>query len=328
MYVEFMDNGLARVTLKQHPFDAGGRSLILNKDVVNEIISNDDSSVNLILLFFTTDPSKASYVVVSHSQLELGEHVLCNTGAPGVMESLDGAVTLTVDVFLNTTSSLVALGNDVYQIVITDYFTLTDPRSWIDVMDLRFMGNVKLLNFSVDPPWAKPPSVADATRLQWLNMNEADAPDNYVLTLQIPGVIFSSIALKLRAEVSEARFSNASSSLLVNIRNTGENEGVFTVVLLEKGFEQARKVNLKPGENAWVRFPVHAPDGEEVEVKVFGGREQLDEYRLILMEETPVGASIPILSVVGLILTLLGAFMTLLYLNDRLKEHPQAPLQA
>jgi len=326
MDVEFMDNGLARVTLKQHPFDASGRSLISNKDVVNEIISDEDSFVSLILLFFTTDPSKTSYVVSSHSQLDSGEHVLCNTGTPGVMERFDGAVTLVVTVFLNTTTSLVALGNDAYQIVVTDYFTLTDPRSWIDVMDLRFTGNVKLLNFSADPPWAKPPSVANATRLLWLNMNEADAPDNYVLTLQIPGVVFSSIALKLRAEVSEARFSNASSSLLVNIRNTGEDEGVFTVVLSEKGFEQARKISLKPGENAWVKFPVHAPEGEEVEVKVFGGREQLDGHRMTLTEKpagTPPQAQYAVLGAIGLILMLLGALMILLHLDDRLKEHHQ-----
>jgi hypothetical protein len=193
-------------------------------------------------------------------------------------------------------------------------------------MDLRFTGNVKLLNFSADPPWAKPPSVANATRLLWLNMNEADAPDNYVLTLQIPGVVFSSIALKLRAEVSEARFSNASSSLLVNIRNTGEDEGVFTVVLSEKGFEQARKISLKPGENAWVKFPVHAPEGEEVEVKVFGGREQLDGHRMTLTEKpagTPPQAQYAVLGAIGLILMLLGALMILLHLDDRLKEHHQ-----
>ncbi|MBO3841991.1 MAG: hypothetical protein FGF48_06195 [Candidatus Brockarchaeota archaeon] len=320
MEVVFMDNGVARVTLKQHPFDAAGRSLISNTEVVERVIGEEDSIISLVLLFFTTDPSKASYVVHAHSKLDPEEQVLCNTGTPGVMERFDGAVTLTLDILLNTTSSLIPLGGDVYQIVVTDYFTLTDPRSWLDVMDFRFMGSVRLLNFSLDPSWAKPPSVATPARLQWLNMNEADAPDNYVLTLQIPGVILSTTPLRLRAEVSGARFSNATSSLQVGVRNTGGDEGVFTVVLLEEGFEQARKISLKPGAEAWVRFPVHAPDGGELVVKVFGGGEQLDEQRLTVNVEKSTETRLPLLSAIGLILMVIGGFTILLYLDERLKR--------
>ncbi|MCX8183657.1 MAG: hypothetical protein N3F08_04500 [Crenarchaeota archaeon] len=322
MEVEFMDNGVARVTLKQHPFDASGRSLISNSEVVERVISEQDSTLSLILLFFTTDPSKTLYMVHSQSELDPDEQVFCNTGTPGVMETLNGAVTLTVDIFLNTTSSLIPLGGDVYQVVVTDYFTLTDPRSWIDVMDFRFTGSVKLLNFTVDPTWAKPPIVADTTRLQWLNANEADAPDNYVLTLRIPGVVVSSIPVRLRAEVSEARFSNATSSLQVSVRNTGDDEGVFIVVLIEEGFEQARKISLKPGREASIRFPVHAQDGGELVVKVFGGGEQLDEHRLTITVEKPVSSKPLIISAIGLILMVIGGFIILLYLDEKLKEHP------
>ncbi|MGB9717865.1 MAG: hypothetical protein ACPL4E_05420 [Thermoproteota archaeon] len=320
MEVEFAENGVARVTLKQHPFDASGRSLISNTEVVERVIGEEDSIISLVLLFFTTDPSKTSYVVHSHSKLDAGEQVLCNTGTPGEMKRFEGAVTLTVDILLNTTSSLIPLGGDVYQIVVTDYFTLTDPRSWIDVMDFRFTGSVSLLNFSVDPSWAKPPAVASPARLQWLNMNEADAPDNYVLTLRIPGVVLSTTPLRLRAEVSGARFSNATSTLRVGVRNTGGDEGVFTVVLLEEGFEQARKISLKPGAEAWVRFPVHAPDGGELVVKVYGGGEQLDEQRLTVAVEKPVENRLPMLSAIGLILMVIGGFTILLYLGERLKR--------
>lgn len=327
MEVEFMDNGIARVTLKQHPFDANGRSLLSNRDVVSEIMDEEDSTVSLILLFFTSNPSKAVYRIVSHSKLDEGEQVLCNTGVPGVMEQFKGAVTLKVELFLNATSSFAKLDGDLYQVAIVDYFTLRDPRSWIDVMDLRFTEDVKLLNFSADPSWSKPPFVANSTRLQWLNMNEADAPDNYVLTLEIPGVVFSSITQKLKAEISGARFSNVSSSLLVNIRNTGEDEGVFIIVLSEAGYEQARKTSLKPGETAWVRFPVHLEEGEEVDLKVFGGNEQLDEDRIILKAEAPVNVSPLTLSVIGLILVVLGAFAIILYLRDRIRKQllPKAP---
>jgi len=159
-------------------------------------------------------------------------------------------------------------------------------------------------------------------------MNEADAPDNYVLTLRIPGVVFSRIALRLKAEVSGVRFLNASSSLLVNIRNTGEDEGVFIVVLLEKGFEQARKIRLKPGENAWVRFPVYAPEGGEVVVKVFGGREQLGEDKVIIETEESLILPVSILRATGLILMILGAFAILMHLHGEPKEHPPVAEEA
>ncbi|MEM2981132.1 MAG: hypothetical protein QXW09_08065 [Thermoproteota archaeon] len=323
MEAEFMNNGIVRVTLKQHPFDASGRSLLSNRDVISEIMDEEDSTVSLMLLFFTSDPSKAAYHIVSHSKLDEDAHVLCNTGLPGVMDQFEGAVTLTIEIFLNTTSSFARLDNDVYQIAIVDYFTLRDPRSWIDVIDLRFKGDVKLLNFSADPSWSKPPSVANSTRLQWLNTNEADAPDNYVLTLEIPGIVFSSVARRLKAEILGARFSNVSSSLLVNIRNTGDERGFFIVVLSEAGYEQARKINLNPGESAWVRFPIHVEEGEEVTVRVFGDKEQLGEDVLILKTEAPV-EFLPIntlvLRSIGLILVMLGVFIIILYLQDMRKE--------
>ncbi|MGC8831946.1 MAG: hypothetical protein ACP5PQ_05145 [Thermoproteota archaeon] len=327
MEAEFVNNGVVRVTLKQHPFDASGRSLLSNRDVVSEIMGEEASTVSLILLFFTSNPSKAAYSIVSHSKLDEDEQVFCNTGAPGVMEQFKGAVTLKVEIFLNTTSSFTKLDGDLYQVAIVDYFTLRDPRSWIDVMDLRFKGDVKLLNFSADPSWSKPPSVANSTRLQWLNMNEADAPDNYVLTLEIPGVVFSSVAQRLKAEILGARFSNISSSLLVNIGNTGGEGGFFIVVLSEAGYEQARKINLNPGESAWVRFPIHVEEGEEVTVRVFGEKEQLDEDVLVLktgapMEFLPI--SVIMLRSIGLILMMLGVFIIILYLQDRHKKQTSA----
>jgi hypothetical protein len=329
MEVEIMDNGVARVTLKQHPFDAAGRSLISNKEVVERIISDQDSTLSLILLFFTTNPSKTLYLIHSPSKLDLDEQVFCNTGIPGVMETLNGAVTLVVDIFLNTTSSLIPLGGDIYQVVVTDYFTLTDPRSWIDVMDFRFKGGVKLLNFTVDPTWAKPPSIANTTRLQWLNINEADAPDNYVFTLKIPGVVFSSTPIRLKAEVSAARFSSATSSLQVSVRNIGDREGVFTVVLTEKVFEQARKVSVKPGEEASVLFPVHAGNGEDLVVKIFGGGEQLDEHRLIVSVDETVNNRLLMLSAVGLILMVIGSLLILFYIDEKLmKRHPPSEEKA
>ncbi|MEM1557544.1 MAG: hypothetical protein QXT26_02175 [Thermoproteota archaeon] len=320
MVVEFTEQGIARVTLKQHPFDFKGESLISDKEVINEIIDEEESMINLVILFFTSNPSKAKYNIVSHTSLYPNEEVFSNTGTPGVMEKFKGALVLIVDIFLNSTSGFMKLGEDIYQVSIVDYFTLRSPGSWIDVMEIKFTGNVRLLNFSTEPTWAKPPSLVEENLLKWINLNEPDAPDNYVLTLEIPGVTFSKVVKSLKAEVSRVFFSNATSTLWLRIRNIGTEEGVFIVSLSEPCCEQARKIVLKPGEENWVKFPIHVTKEKEVLVRVFGEGEELLEKTVLLKgeESTRTGPSIVFLS--GLLLTLLGAFLILAYITDKLKE--------
>lgn len=312
MVIEFTDGGVARTTLKQHPFDFNGVSLLSNEEVVKEIVEDEESTVEFILLFFTSNPSKAKYEVVSHIFLDDNEEVFSNTGKPGIMDRFKGALVLVVDVFLNSTSSFMKIDEDTYQVSIPDYFTLRNPSSWIDVMEIRFSGNVKMLNFSTEPSWAKPPTVLEGNVLKWFNLNEADAPDNYILTLKIPGVVFSRVSRNLRVEVSRVFFSNIDSTLQLDIRNTGMEEGFFVISLLEPCCEQARKVFLKPGERGSIRFPLHVSEGEVV-VRVFADGNRLFE-KAIRLEKSPF------FNLSGFVLIIIGVLLISMHIDKQLKE--------
>ncbi|MEM3712597.1 MAG: hypothetical protein QXR97_03560 [Thermoproteota archaeon] len=312
MVIEFTDGGIARIILKQHPFDVNGASLLSDEDVVKEIVDDEESIVQLILLFFTPNPSKAKYEVVSHISLDDNEEVFSNTGKPGVMDGFKGALVLVVDVFLNSTSSFMKVDEDTYQVSISDYFTLRSPGSWLDVMEIRFSGNVKMLNFSTEPAWAKPPLVLEENVLKWFNLNEADAPDSYVLTLKIPGVFFSKVIRNLRAEVYRPFFSNIDSTLWLNIKNTGMEGGFFIVSLSEPCCEQARKIFLKPGEEVSVGFPIHVSEGEVI-VRVFGDGDKLVEKTIQLK-------SFPLLSLLGFVLIIIGAFLLHIHISEQFKK--------
>ncbi|MDW8034027.1 MAG: hypothetical protein RMI79_03710 [Nitrososphaerota archaeon] len=312
MVIEFTDGGIARVILKQHPFDFNGISLLSNEDVVKKIMSEEESTIESMLLFFTSDPSKSKYKVVSHIFLDVNEEVFSNTGKPGIMDRFKGALVLIVDVFLNSTSGFVKIDDDTYQVFIPDYFTLRNPSSWIDVMEIRIIGNVKMLNFSVEPAWAKHPLIFEGKVLKWFNLNEADAPDSYVLTLEIPGVVFSKAPRRLRAEVSRVLFSDMDSTLRLSIRNTGAHEGFFIVSLSEPDYEQARKVFLKPGEESSIVFPVYVSEGRIV-IKVFGEEDKLFE-ETISLEKSPFP------SLLGFFLIIFGIFLIFTHIEKQLKE--------
>jgi hypothetical protein len=321
MIVEFTDGGIARVTLKQHPFAVNGSSLISNEDIVEEVLNEEESTINLMLLFFTSNPTKTKYNIISHTYFDPEGEVLSNTGIPGAMEKFRGALTLVVDIFLNSTSGFMKLGEDTYQVSITDYFTLRSPESWIDVMEVRFTGNVELLNFSVEPAWAKPPSVIERNCLKWVNLNEAEAPDSYILTLKIPGVIFSKPAQRLRAIASEV-FLDGNSTILLKIRNTGFEEGFFIVSVSESCCEQSRKVFLKPDEECWLKFPLRASEGERVTVKIFGEGDKLFEEAVSLKTKGSELMFFFILGLSGIILTILGVVCILMAVLKSKKPPP------
>jgi hypothetical protein len=319
MIVEFTDGGIARVTLKQHPFAVNGSSLISNEDIVEEVLNEEESTINLMLLFFTSNPTKTKYNIISHTYFDPEGEVLSNTGIPGAMEKFRGALTLVVDIFLNSTSGFMKLGEDTYQVSITDYFTLRSPESWIDVMEVRFTGNVELLNFSVEPAWAKPPSAIERNCLKWVNLNEAEAPDSYVLTLRIPGVVFSKPARSLRAAVSEV-FLDGNSTIFLKIKNTGFEEGFFTVSVSEPCCEQSRKVFLKPNEECWLKFPLRALEG--VTVKIFGEGDKLLEEAVLLKTEMSGLMFFFILGLSGTVLIILGAICILMAMLKSRKPPP------
>jgi len=220
-------------------------------------------------------------------------------------------VMLKFDIFLKTISSSVPLDENAYWPVVADYYKLRYPSGWIEAMKLLSREDIRLLNCPVNPPCVKPPYA----------VNEADASDSSAFTLRTLGVALPKASSRLRAKIYESKFLNSTSTLLVTVMNTGDDEGVFIVILFEKSFEQARKVDLKPGENASVRFPVHVPEGEEVVVRIFGGGEQLDECKLTIGMKKPPSILPLVLGVVGTIPMLVGTLVILSHFMGKFRKH-------
>ncbi|MGB9894688.1 MAG: hypothetical protein ACPLN2_02150 [Thermoproteota archaeon] len=76
--VNFLNSGLVNVSLRMHPFDIYGRSLLSNKNVTDEIIRGEQVSVNELLLLFTNNPNKIKYEVINHTYVDNNAYVLCD----------------------------------------------------------------------------------------------------------------------------------------------------------------------------------------------------------------------------------------------------------
>lgn len=311
----FGRSGAVLVVLDQHPFDQQGRSLIGNRSVDEEVIALENSTVEMGVLLFSATTGGVNYNVVSHSQVDLSKSVFCNLGFSEGMKTFRGAITTTFKIMLNTTTSLTRISDDTYQVVVADFYTASDPQSWIDAIDFRFTDGVALLNYSFSPSWAKAPTTTSADHLSWVNENEADAPDYYVFTLTIPDVIFSTALVKLEGKISQAQVISGQSTLSVKVRNTGQSQGTFIVQVIEGKYDQARKVSLSANEETSVQFPLHIAEGT-VQVSLLADGSTLDRSEL----QIGVGqaSTIPeIIRFLAYALLMVGLASLVLYLMDR-----------
>lgn len=314
--------GSVLVVLNQHPFDQQGRSLISNQSVVNEVIGGENSTIETALLLFSATTEGVNYTIVSHSKLDMNKSVVCNLGLSEGMKAFKGAITTTFEVMLNTTTALTRISDDTYQVVITDFYTASDPQSWIDAINFTFTDGVTLLNYSSEPSWAKPPRIRGADYLGWINENEADAPDYYSFTLGIPGIVFSRAPVKLEGKISQVQILSDQSALSVKVSNTGQSQGTFIVRLVEGEYDQARKVSLSAGEDMSVAFPLHIAEGT-AQVSLLADGSVIDQSEVqIGAGQTSGGYEIIKFLAYGLLLV--GLASLLLYLLDVL-HHAHAP---
>lgn len=315
--LRFERAGRVLVVLNQHPFDQQGRSLISNQSVTNEIIGEENSTIEAAILLFSSTTEGVNYTIVSHSEVNMNKSVFCNLGLSEGMKAFKGAITTTLEVMLNTTTALTRISDDTYQIVITDFCTASDPQSWIDAINFTFTDSVALLNYSSAPPWAKPPRTAGADHLGWVNENGADAPDYYVFTLRIPDVVFSRAPVKLEGKISQAQVLSGQSVLSVKVSNTGQSQGTFIVHVVEGEYDQARKVSLSAGEDAGVEFPLHVAEGT-AQVSLIAEGFVIDQSEVqIGLGPTSIGYEMIKFLAYGLLLV--GLACLLLYLLDMLR---------
>jgi hypothetical protein len=316
--------GSVLVTLNLHPFDQQGRSLISYQNVTDQIISEENSTIETALLLFSATTKGVNYTIVSHSKVDMNKSVFCNLGFSEGMKTFKGAITVTFEVMLNTTTSLTRISDDRYQVVITDFYTASDPQSWIDAINFTFTDGITLLNYSSAPPWAKPPRTADADHLGWVNENEMDAPDYYVFTLSIPDVVFSRAAAKLEGKISQAQVVSGQSALSIKVSNTGQAAGTFIVRVLEGAYDQARKVSLSSGEDGTIELPLHTTGGT-AQVSLIADGSIIDQSEV----QIGVGLSAGVYTMIKLLgygLVMVGLASLVLHLLDREGARP-TPVQ-
>lgn len=253
--VNFLSSGLVNVSLRMHPFDIYGRSLLSNKNVTDEIVREEQISINEILLLFTNNPNKIKYVVINHTYLDNNTYVFCDVNNTGILEGLKGALVVNVLIQLNSTDVVKEISNGTYVVSVKDSLTYMDPRSWIDVINFTFSDGVKLINYSWMPQTALPPKSRGKDYLLWINPSEPSAPNTYTFIIEIPNFHVGVTRSKLIGKINNVEFIRDLRKLKVEISNVG-NESGFFVVMINNSEIQVRKVFLQPNETTVVLFPV------------------------------------------------------------------------
>jgi len=308
--ITFFEDGTVEVVAKLHPFDVYGRSLIGNATIVGMIAEREADMVREMLLFFTDEPGRVRHKIISHIHFVEEEEVFCDIYKRGEMERLGGALLIAVLLQLNTTDAVRRVDGDVYEVRIRDFYTSKDPRSWIDVLNLTFHG-ATLLDYSYLPEYAKGPAAKGADSILWLNLNEKDAPDSYVVVLRIPGLVLR--PREYRPEIVSAELK--AGVVTIRVRNAGQETEIFTVA----ANGQARNIQLGPGEQGVVLFRVGGVELVRVEVWKDGVKLVEREFAFAADPSVIVGHALA-----GLALALLALSAVLRSLKRRGERHEAA----
>ena len=255
--LKFLSDGALIITIKMHPFKASGESLYKDNRIFNEIKNNERSQINDALLLVSTNPAKLKYEVIQHLKRDDNKIVLCDVYNKGVMEKLRGAYIITLKVYLNTSDLLERIDNNIYRITIIDSFTSRDPRSWIDVLNISFGEKVSLIKYEWIPSSSHGPSKTDKNYLLWINFNEPQAPNKYILTLSLPDFHYTSTYITTAFINSYNILKKDSEKVLsIVIKNNSTAPAYFIVRFLSNDIDMARKIFIDPGKTAKVSFTI------------------------------------------------------------------------
>ncbi len=304
--VTFNADGTAVVDAKLHPFTVDGRSLLENKEVEASIRNQTAQTLSYILLMFSDNPRLLRFSVLTQMEKRYGESVLCDVAGTGRMTQFQGAYVFSVRVYLNTSNYIRVLNDSIFEVKLRDSFTSTDPRSWIDVLEVRFNGT-ELLGVSWEPLFAHGPAVREQNRLLWINFNEQEAPDVYTFILKIPGLKYVGEPPEVTAVISSATLEG--NVLRVKVSNTGSSSG-YVYIYVVGGTEQARKLYLFSREEKEVVFPYVT--SREVTVQLYSGSKLLDEKN-VTAAETIQPPALKRLNVYGAAIVIIAVFVASLF---------------
>lgn len=313
--VTFNPDGTAVVDAKLHPFTVDGKSLFEDKEVEARIKNETAETLSYILLMFSDNPRLLRFQVLTQMEKRYGETVLCDVAGTGRMTEFRGAYVFSVKVYLNTSNYLRLVNDSVFEVKLRDSFTSTDPRSWIDVLEVRFNGTAPL-SVSWEPLFAKGPSLKIEDGLVWENFNEQDAPDVYIFTLRMPGLKYVGEPPEVTARIKGAAIDGT--QLRVLVENLGSTSGYVYVVV--GGGEQARKVYLFQGETKEVVFPYVV--GKNVTVFLYSGAKLLDEKSVEVPArvQQPAFQRLQIYGVIAIIIAVfIGSLLAIIYFRTSTK---------
>lgn len=280
--LHFNADGTVIVRQKLHPFTVEGESWFGNSEIEEDLKAEEDIYVMFALLLFTSDPKRVRYEVISHVYRDEEEYVMCDVYGIREMVQFKGAYIIEVLIYLNTTDFVERLEDNTYRIRIRDSFTSSDPRSWIDVIEIKLDPQVKLMTYNWEPKTAKKPSEVSETRILWVNYNEPEAPNVYILDLYIPGLELPEKVVGYRVEIVdvEVRYRG----VVVTVKQLGK-PGYFFVRLVGEGLDITRKIYLEEREQKTVYIPAPLEGREKIKVEVWYEDYLLDLETLDLVEK-------------------------------------------
>ncbi|RLE71316.1 MAG: hypothetical protein DRJ37_05255 [Thermoprotei archaeon] len=287
--LHFNADGTVVVKQKLHPFTVEGESWFGKPEIEEDLKAEEDLYVMFALLLFTSDPKRVKYEVISHVYKNEEEYVMCDVYGVRKMVQFKGAYIIEVLIYLNTTDYIERLEDNTYRISIRDSFTSSDPRSWIDVIEIKLDPQIKLIDYTWEPKKAKKPSEVSETRILWVNYNEPEAPNVYILDLYIPGLELPEKVAGYRVEIIdvEVKFRGVK----VVVRQLGK-PGYFFVRLVGEELDITRKIYLEENEEEAVFIPAPLEGQDKIKIEVWYEDYLLDLETIDLMEKTSATPSL------------------------------------
>ncbi|MEZ0346591.1 MAG: hypothetical protein ABWK01_08585 [Infirmifilum sp.] len=298
--VTFNADGTAVVDAKLHPFTVDGKSLFNNKEVEANIRNQSVETLNYILLMFSDNPRLLNFQVLTDMEKRYGESVLCDVAGTGKMSKFDGAYVYSVKIYLNTSNYVSQLNDSLFEVKLRDSFTSTDPRSWIDVLEVVFNGTTPV-KIDWEPRFAHGPTYKTQNSLTWINYNEQEAPDIYVFQLRIPGLKYVGEPAEVKAAIKDATLDRG--ILTITVENLGSTSG-YVYLVVKDGGEQSRKIYLFSRETKEVIFPFI--QARNITVLLYSGAVLLQRKNIsaISVFPTPSYSKFNIWGIIALIIAL------------------------
>jgi len=296
--VHLRSDGTAEVSAFLHPFTVDGESLYGNESVERVLRDEWNSTVTDILLMFTNQPGRLRYTVIKQFERNDTAAIYCDVYGYGEFAELRGAYITSVRLYLNT-SEFAESADGLVKLTLRDSYTSRDPRSWIDVLRIKYDDDL-LASYTWIPGSAAGPALSAPGLLEWRNLNEQAAPDFYVLQLRLEG-FHTEVPKALKASVSSVRYTGDEIQVSVMVE---EGSGALYVLLVAEG-EQARRIHVEGAGEYTVSFPAGARSGE---VQLWSDAGILDS-RAFTAEEVAWDAGwVPgaVLMVAGLAIALVG----------------------